>query len=90
MTSFDNLRDVRFTSLNLFPWDIGRLPLTFCSVRFCLDLKTKIARLTWEIKGKYKADNPTLKKYNLWLNEKLAIIDDPDKNLGNQCGKKSL
>ena len=31
--------------------------------------------LTWEIKGQYKAYNPTLKRYNLYLNEKLAIID---------------
>ena len=27
-------------------------------------------RLTWEIKGQYKAYNPTLKKCNLCLNEK--------------------
>ena len=41
-------------------------------------------KLTWEIKGQYKAYNPTLKKCNLCLNEKLAIIDDPDKNLLNK------
>ena len=38
-------------------------------------------RLTWEIKGQYKAYNPTLKKSNLRLNEKLAIMDDPGKAL---------
>ena len=31
-----------------------------------------------------KAYNPTLKKFNLCLNEKLAIIDDSDKNLVNK------
>ena len=41
-------------------------------------------RLTWEIKGQYKAYKPTLKKCNLCLNEKLAIKDDPDKNLLNK------
>ena len=47
-----------------------------------LDLKTKTAgpRLALEIKGQCKADNPTFKKCNLCLNEKLAIIDDPGKN----------
>ena len=30
---------------------------------------------------KYKAYNPTLKKCNLCLNEKLSIIDNPDKIL---------
>ena len=41
-------------------------------------------RLTWEIKGQCKAYNPTLKKCNICLNEKLAIIDDLDKNLLNK------
>ena len=41
-------------------------------------------RLTWEIKEQYKAYNPTLKTCSLCLNEKLAIIDDPDKNLQNK------
>ena len=41
-------------------------------------------RLTWEIKGQYKAYNPTLKKCNLCLNEKLAIMDNPEKNLLNK------
>ena len=38
-------------------------------------------RLTWEIKVQYKAYNLTLKKGNLCLNQKLATLDDPDKNL---------
>ena len=46
-----------------------------------LKQKQVAPRLTWEIKGQYKAYNPTLKKCNLCLNEKLAIIDDLDKNL---------
>ena len=49
-----------------------------------LKQKQQTPRLTWEIKGQYKAYNPTLKKCNLCLNEKLAIIDDPDKNLLNK------
>ena len=34
-----------------------------------------------EIQGQCKAYNPTLKKCNPSLNEKSAIIDDPNKNL---------
>ena len=50
-----------------------------------LKQKHKSPRLTWEIKGQYKAYNLTLKKTcNLCLNEKLAIIDDPDKKLLNK------
>ena len=41
----------------------------------------KLRRLTLEMKGNHKAYNPNLKKCNLCLNEMLAIIDDPDKNL---------
>ena len=37
--------------------------------------------LTWQIKEQYKAYNTTSKKCNLCFNEKLAIIDDPDKNV---------
>ena len=46
-----------------------------------LKQKQQALRLTWEIKGQYKAYSPTLKKCNLYLNKKLAIIDDPDNNL---------
>ena len=52
-----------------------------------LKQKQVAPRLTWEIKGQYKAYNPTLKKCNLLLNEKLAIITDPDKNLLNKRSK---
>ena len=45
--------------------------------------KQQTPKLTWEIKGQYKAYNPILKKCNHCLNEKLAIIDNPDKNLLN-------
>ena len=40
--------------------------------------------LTWQIKEQYKTYNTTSKKCNLCLNEKLAIIDDPDKNVLNK------
>ena len=46
-----------------------------------LKQKQRAQRLTWEIKGQYQAYNPTLKKCNLNLIEKLEIIDSPDKNL---------
>ena len=49
-----------------------------------LKQKQQAPRLTWEIKGQCKAYNPTLKKCNLCLNEKLSIIDDPEKNLLNK------
>ena len=58
------------------------------SVEYCtLRQKQQAPRLTWEIKGQYKAYNPTLKKCNLCLNERLAIIGDPDKNLLNERSK---
>ena len=51
-----------------------------------LNLKTKTAspETTWKIKGQYRAYNANLKKCDLCLNEKLAIIDDPDENLLNK------
>ena len=49
-----------------------------------LKQKQQAPRLTSEIKGQHKAYNPLLKKCNLCLNGKLAIIDDPDKNLLNK------
>ena len=58
---------------------------TTLSVEYwALKQKQQDPRLTWEIKGQYKVCNPTLKKCNLCLNEKLTIIDDPDKNLLNK------
>ena len=55
-----------------------------------MDLKTrtKVLVLPWEIKGKYMAYNSTLKKCNLCVNEKLAIVDYPEKNLLNKTLKK--
>ena len=49
-----------------------------------LKQKQQIPRLSWETKGRYKAYNPTLKKCNVCLNEKLMIIDDSDKSLLNR------
>ena len=43
-----------------------------------LKYKQQAPRHTWGIKGQYKAYKPTLKKCNLCLSEKLAIIDNPD------------
>ena len=50
------------------------------------NLKTKQLnpRKSWKIKGIYKFYNPTSKRYNLCLTEKLEILDDPDKNLWNK------
>ena len=53
-----------------------------------LKTKTKVLGLTWEIKGKYMAYNSTLKNCNLCVNEKLAIVDYPDKKLLNKRSKK--
>ena len=57
---------------------------TLSAEYWTLKQKQQAPRLTWEIKGQYKAYNPTLKKCNLCLNEKLAIKDDPNKNLLNK------
>ena len=50
------------------------------------NLKTKQLnpRISWKIKGIYKSHNPTSKRCNLCLTEKLEILDDPDKNLLNK------
>ena len=45
--------------------------------------KQQTPRLTWEINGPYKAYNTNFKKCNLYFNEKLAIIDGPDKKILN-------
>ena len=52
-----------------------------------LKQKQRTPRITWEIKGQYKAYNCTLKKCNVCLNEKLAIIDKLDKILLNKRQK---
>ena len=46
-----------------------------------LKQKQQGSRLTWEIKGQYKAYKPTLKKCNPCFNVKLTVIDNPDKNV---------
>ena len=50
------------------------------------NLKTKILnpRISWKIKGIYKSYNPTLKRCNLYVTEKLEMLDDPDKNFLNK------
>ena len=47
------------------------------------NLKTKMLnpRISWKIKGIYKSYNSTSKRCNLYLTEKLEMLDDPDKNL---------
>ena len=47
-------------------------------------------RLTWEIKGQYKAYNSPLKKRKLCLNEKLVVTDNPDKKLTQQEVRSNL
>ena len=49
-----------------------------------LKQKKQAPRLTLEMKGQYRAYNSTLKNCDLCLNETLAVIDDPDKNLLNK------
>ena len=41
------------------------------------------------MKGIYKSYNPTSKRCNLCLTEKLEILNDPDKNLLNKDRKSS-
>ena len=41
-------------------------------------------QISWKIKEIYKSYNPTLKRCNLCLTEKLEILDDPAKNLLNK------
>ena len=58
---------------------------TILSIEYwTLKQKQRAPRFTWEVKGQYKTYKPTLKRRNLWLNEKLAITEDPDKNLLNK------
>ena len=58
-----------------------------CIEYWTLKQKQQTPTFTWEIKGQYKAYSSTFKKCNLCLNEKLAIIDNPDKNLLNKKSK---
>ena len=41
-------------------------------------------QISWKIKGVSKSYNPTSKRCNLYLTEKLEILDNPDKNLLNK------
>ena len=41
-------------------------------------------QIFWKIKGIYNSYNPTSKRCNLCLTEKLEILDDPDKNMLNK------
>ena len=62
---------------------------TTLSIKYSsLKQKQQTLTLTWGIKGQYKAYNPTFIKCNPCLNEKLAIIDDPDKNLLNKKSER--
>ena len=49
-----------------------------------LKMKQLNPQISWKIKGVYKSYNPTSKRCNLCLTEKLEILDDPDKNLLNK------
>ena len=58
---------------------------TTLSIKYwTLKQKQQGLKLKWKNKGQYKAYNPHLKRCNLCLNEKLVIIDNPDKNLLNK------
>ena len=47
----------------------------------------KITQIPWKIKRIYKSYNPTSKRCNLCLTEKLEILDNPDKNLLNEISE---
>ena len=72
-TSFNLIKSKNGTTLSIEYWKLKQ--------------KQQARKLTWEMKVQYKTYNPTLKKCNLCLNEKLTIIDDPDKNLLNKRSK---
>ena len=62
----------------------SKIDTTLSVEYWTLKQKQQAPRITWGIKGQYKVYNPTLKKCNFFLNENLAIIDDPEKNLLNK------
>ena len=68
--SFNLIKSKNATTLSIEYWNLKQ--------------KQQAPRLTREIKGQNKAYNSILKKCNLCLNEKLAIIEDPDENLLNK------
>ena len=41
-------------------------------------------QISWKIKGTYKSYNPTSKRCNLCLTEKLEILDDSDLNIDHR------
>ena len=45
-----------------------------------LKMKQLNPQISWKMKGIYKSYNPTSKRCNLRLTEKLEILHDPDKN----------
>ena len=59
--SFNLIKSKNDTTLSIEYWNLKQ--------------KQQTPKLTWEIKGQYKAYNPTLKKCNLCLNENLVIIN---------------
>ena len=67
-----------------FNWIKSKNETTLSVEYWNLKEKQRVPGLVSEIKGQYQADNPTLKKCNLCLNEKLGIIDYPNKNLLNK------
>ena len=71
----------------LFNWIVSKNDTTWSIEYRTLKQKQPAPRLTWKVKGQYKNYNPTLKRCNLCLNEKLAIIDNPDKNLLNKTSE---
>ena len=49
-----------------------------------LKMKQLNPQISWKIKGIHKSYNPTSKRCNLCLKEKLEILDNPDKNFLNK------
>ena len=68
--SFNLIKSKNDTTLSIEYWNLKQ--------------KQQAPSFTREIKRQYKAYNRTLKKCNLCLNEKLMIIEDPEKNLLNK------
>ena len=63
--SFNAIKSNNGTTLSIEYWNLKQ--------------KQEAERFIREIKGQCKAYSHTLKKWNLCLNEKLVVIDNPDK-----------
>ena len=82
-------RNVIQTTKKSFNLIKSKTDITLSVEYWTLKQKQQAPKLTWKIR-QCKAYNPTLKKCNLFSNENLVVIDNPDKNLIKKEQKYSL